>query len=251
MEVTPVMLWIVCPLVFLASFVDSIAGGGGLISLPAYLFAGLPAQLASGSNKLSSLCGTTFATARYMKSGRLPLKPALLAVPGALIGSALGAFLLQQVSEQFARTFMLVALPLVAVLLLVKRGEAPARPFDARRYAGCAAIGLVCGLYDGFFGPGTGTILIMLFTWYAGLNMVDASGAAKLVNLASNLAAATSFLIGGQVLLKLALPAAACSIVGGYLGAKLAIRWGAKFIRVIMLVVLAALIIKLACDMFA
>ncbi len=251
MQVTPLMLLTVCPLIFLASFVDSIAGGGGLISLPAYLLTGMSPQLASGSNKFSATCGTIFATGRYFKSGKLPLLPALLACPGALLGSSLGAWLLQQVSEQFARTFMLVALPVVAVLLLIRRDIArEARPFDAKRAAGCALIGLVCGLYDGFFGPGTGTILIMLFTWFVGLDMVNASGAAKLVNLASNLAAMVMFWKNGYILFPLALPAAACSIVGGYLGAKMAIQRGAKLIRVVMMLVLFALIAKLLWDLF-
>ena len=249
MQITAAMLLTVCPLIFLASLVDSIGGGGGLISLPAYLIAGLPAQMASGTNKFSACFGTLLATIRYARGGKLLYRPALLAVAGAFPGSYLGAWLQQQMSEAAVRGFMLVAIPVVAALLLIKR-DVPAtpKPITKKVLLGCFFIGLGCGLYDGFFGPGTGTILIMLFTWVAGMDMVSASGCAKLVNLASNAAALISFLTGGYVLLPLAVPAMVCSLLGGYLGASLALKKGARLIRYVMLGVLALLIVKLALE---
>lgn len=249
MEVTIQMLLIVCPLVFLAATVDAIGGGGGLISLPAYLLAGLPPALAGGSNKLSASVGTLIATFKYFKDGKMLIKPGLCAVLGALPGAWIGAQLLQMVDEQVIRIFLLVAIPLVAVLMLVKR-NAPieVKPITTGRLIGCFGLGLGCGLYDGFFGPGTGTLLIMGLTYLIGMDMITASGTAKLINLASNISALGALVTGGNVLFPLAIPAMAFSIAGGYLGSWLAIRRGATFIRKIMLVVLALLIIKLALE---
>ncbi len=248
-EITAQMFLTVCPLVFLASLVDSIGGGGGLISLPAYLVAGLPPVLAAGTNKFSACFGTLAATLKYLKSGKLMLRPALLAVAGALPGAYLGAETLKHTPEQFVRIFMLAAIPAVALLVLLKRestlGE---KPLTRARLALCFAIGLGCGFYDGFFGPGTGTLLIILFNFLVGMDMVRASASAKLVNLASNLAALCSLLLGGQVLFALAVPAMLCSVAGGYTGAYLALKRGARLIRYVMLCVLALLIIKLVGD---
>lgn len=250
MEITIGMFLIVCPLVFLAAAVDAIGGGGGLISLPAYMLAGLPTALAGGSNKLSACMGTTIATFNYFRKGRIMLKPGLCASLGALPGAWVGAQLLQMMDERVIRIFMLVAIPAVAVLLMIKR-DAPAatRPMTAGRLAGCFALGLGCGLYDGFFGPGTGTLLIMGLTYLIGMDMITAAGTAKLINLASNLAALSSLISGGNVLFPLAVPAIAFSIGGGYLGSWLAMMRGAKFIRKIMLAVILLLIVKLAYDM--
>ena len=144
---------------------------------------------------------------------------------------------------------MLIGIPIMALVVAFKR-DTPAKPREMTRkaYALCFLIGLGCGFYDGFFGPGAGTLMIMLFTWVAGMDMVTASGTAKPVNLASNLAALTSFLIGGDVLVRLAAPAIVCSIAGGWVGSKLALRVGARLIRYVMLGVLVLLVGKLAYE---
>ena len=251
MEVTWQMLLIVCPLVFLASFVDAIAGGGGLISLPAYLVAGLPPVYAAGSNKFSSSFGTLLATIRYFRSGKLLWQPALCAVLGALPGAYVGAELLKHTPEKLVYAIMLVAVPAVALLLVLRRNrEAEPRPVTRRTLVQCVGVGLACGFYVGFFGPGTGTFLILLFTWLIGMDMVCASGTAKPVNLASNVAALTSFVIGGNVVYRLAVPAMLCSLVGGYVGSAMAVKKGARFIRGMMLAVMALLMVKLAADLF-
>ncbi len=249
MNVTLSMLLTVCPLVFFASFVDAIAGGGGLISLPAYTLAGVEKQFLSGSNKFSACFGTLMATLRFLRSGKLLLVPGLLAVMGALPGSYLGAELYKRTPEAVVRWFMLIAIPLVALLMMF-RLNAPAqmKPLTRARLFGCFLIGLSCGAYDGFFGPGTGVFLIMLFTYVVGMDMVTASGTAKLVNLASNVAALISFARDGQILYALAVPAMACSVVGGFLGAHMAVRVGAQLVRRVMLFVLALLVIKMGWD---
>lgn len=249
MEVTLQMYWIVLPLAFVAALIDAIGGGGGVISLPAYLKAGLSPVVASGSNKFSATFGSLLAAIRFIRSGRMPYAPALLAVAGALPGSYMGAELLKRVSDQWMRAFLLIALPAAALLLIFGRvGAGEPRPMTRKKLALCPAIGLLAGFYDGFFGPGTGTILILLFTGLIKMDMVSASGAAKLVNLASNVAAMISLLAGGKVLFELALPAMACSALGGYLGAKLTVVVGAKLIRAVMAGVLALILASLVLD---
>lgn len=247
--VTPGMLLMVCGMVFLASMVDSIGGGGGLISLPAYLLAGLDPVLAAGSNKFSASFGSLVATIRYFRSGRLLVKPAFWAILGALPGAYAGAEVLEHANPAFVRTFMLCAIPVVALVVAFKRdvpehtdAQAPMNRFV------CLLIGLGAGFYDGFFGPGTGTLLIMAFTWLLKMDMVTASGTAKAVNLSSNLSAMTALLVDGHVVFGLAVPAVFCSMAGGWVGSKLAIARGARLVRYVMLGVLALLIARLAWD---
>ena len=249
MTVTWGMLLTVCPLVFLASTIDAIGGGGGLISLPAYLLAGLPAPMAGGSNKMSASVGTLIATVKYLRSGKLLLKPALCAAAGALPGAWVGAETLKRVDPNLAKVFLLIAIPAMALVLIFKKDSpVKARELTPARLLGCFGLGLGCGFYDGFFGPGTGTLLIMGLTWLIGLDMVTASGTAKLINLTSNFTALTSLLMSGQVLFQLALPAAIFSVAGGYFGSWLAIRHGARFIKKIMLVVVLILMARLALE---
>ena len=252
MQLTPGMFLIVLPMVFLASLVDAIAGGGGLISLPAYTLAGLDYDFASGSNKFSAVVGTVVATARYWRSGRLQTKPALWAAALALPGSWLGTRAAMALGTRVMSIFMVAALPVVgALVLLEKKGPERSRPVAPRQYPLCAAIGLAIGFYDGFFGPGAGTLLILLFTALLGMDLVAASATAKPVNLASNLASVVTRIAAGNVVYALALPATACAALGGWLGSKLALKRGARLVRWVMLGVLALLTAKLAADLIA
>lgn len=251
MEPTLQTYFIVCPLVFLAAVIDAIGGGGGLISLPAYLLTGLPPALAGGTNKLSASIGTLISTGKYLKDGKVHIKSALFAAMGSLPGAYLGALILQRIDEQIIRVFLLIAIPLMAVVVLMKRSSpAEIKPMTTGRLIACLLLGFGTGLYDGFFGPGTGTLIIMGLTYLIGMDMITASGTSKLVNLISNVSALSALIAGGNVLFSLALPAAVFSIAGGYLGSWLAIRHGSKFIRKILLVVLALLILKLATEWF-
>ena len=243
------MYLIVLPLVFLASLVDAIAGGGGLISLPSYTLAGLDYDYASGNNKFSSAFGALMATIRYWKSGKLHVRSAITAAVPALLGAWLGTHIAMVLGNQVMRVFMVFAIPAVGVLVLMNKKTAEeSRPFRPWHYPACALIGFVIGFYDGFFGPGTGTLLILLFTHVLGMDMVTASGTAKPVNLFSNIASVIARVAAGNVLFALALPATCFSIMGGWLGAKLALRKGARLIRYVMLGVLALLTVRLAMD---
>ena len=249
MQVTPQMFLIVLPMVFLAATVDAIAGGGGLISLPAYTLAGLNYDFASGNNKFSSTFGTLTATVRYWRSGKLLATPALIAAALALPGSWLGTKTAMALGNRVMHIFMVFAIPAVGALVLLRgKGAERSRPIVKRDWPVCAAIGLAIGFYDGFYGPGTGTFLIVLFTSLLGMDMVSASATAKPVNLVSNIASLVTRIAAGNVLFALAIPAMCCSVAGGWLGAKLALGKGAGFIRWVMLAVLALLTVKLAVD---
>ena len=252
MQVTLQMYLIVLPMVLLASTVDAIAGGGGLISLPAYSLAGLNYDFASGNNKFSSTFGTLMATIRYYKSGKLMVVPALISAIAALPGSWLGTRAAMALGNRVMQIFMLFAIPVVGALVLFNRKEREvSRPVTRRQYPICVLIGLVIGFYDGFFGPGTGTFLIVLFTHLLGMDMVTASATAKPVNLFSNIASLATRIAAGNVLFALAFPAIACSVMGGWLVAKLALTKGAKLIRFVMLGVLVLLTVRLAMEWLA
>ena len=244
---------IVCPLVFLGAFVDSVAGGGGLITLPAYLMAGLPVHLAAGTNKVVAGIGTASATVSFFKSGHVYLRVALCAAVGSTTGAFIGTEIAKKLPGDVLQGLMLVALPLVAVFLVTKKdfGRDPVKKELAPRTEMLIslAIGLCIGLYDGIIGPGTGTFLIMAFTMFLSLDMVTASGCAKVANLASNMASAVSYIMGGKVLWMLALPAALCSTLGGYCGSRFAIRGGGKRIRGMIFVVLGMLFAKMLYEL--
>ena len=249
MVVTLQMYLIVLPLVFVAACIDAIAGGGGLISLPAYMVSGLPATIASGSNKMSATFGTLIAAFKYMRGGKVLWAPALIAALAAIPGASLGAELLALTPEDMLGVILLTIIPLMAVVMLLMR-NAPDRqhPMTKARLALCALVGLLCGLYDGYCGPGTGTLLIMGLTLVVGMDTVTASGTAKIVNLSSGLTALIVHCMHGYVLYQLAIPAMFIAALGGYVGSALAMKRGARFVRYVMLLVMAILIIKLMVD---
>lgn len=246
------MYLIVCPLCFLAGCVDAIAGGGGLISLPAYLWAGLPPKLMAGTNKLSAGIGCAMATGRFMRNGRILWRCALPAALFALPGSWLGTMLLNRMGDQQILRMLVLILPVVSAVVLLRKGAlAPLLTLPEKAApALCAVIGLLIGFYDGLVGPGTGTFLILLFTLVVGMHPVDASGSAKVVNLASNVASLATQIVSGHVVFALGLPAALFSALGAALGARLAIRGGEKTVRVVLLAVLALLFLTLSLKAF-
>lgn len=243
---------IVCPLVFLAGFVDSVAGGGGIISIPAYLLAGVPTRLALGTNKLVNCFGTGLSVGKYLKNGKVRLRVAVISALGSILGSFVGTRLALLVREQTLRVAVLVALPCVALFLCFNRGfGSEGRERDLSPAASAAvslAIGLVIGCYDGLIGPGTGTFLILAFTAFLGLDLLTASGCAKVSNLASNITSAIVYIASGNVRYLLALPAVVFCMAGNYLGARYAIRGGSRNVRRVMFLVLGLLFVKVIVD---
>ena len=247
------MLLVVCPLVFFAAFVDAIAGGGGLISLPAYMITGMPAHMAIASNKFSAAVGTLIATVRFIKSGNLHMKAALQTAAFALIGSVIGAKLALFLSDYYLRIAMMIILPCVAVFVLFNRRQmGEVSRFEelskTRVFFGMLIAGTLIGVYDGFFGPGTGTFLILAFTTVLGFDLKRACGNTKIVNLTTNVSALVVFMLAGQVYYAGAIPAMFFSILGNWLGSGLAIKKGAKFVRPVMIFVLCLLFIKMLYD---
>ena len=240
---------IVCPLVLLAGFVDAIGGGGGLISLPAYLIAGLPPHQAIATNKLSSTCGTSVTAFRFARQGLIPWAMAVPCVLMGLLGAFLGAKLSLLVDSDVLAKVLYVVLPVTAVLVLRKntlREDAPPPESPRKTTAIAAAISLGVGVYDGFYGPGTGTFLIILFSLLAKLDVRSANGLCKAVNLTTNVTSLVVFLRGGQVLIVLGLAAAACNMIGNWLGSGMAIKSGVKITRPIIIIVLLLLLLRVA-----
>lgn len=244
---------IVCPLVFLAGFVDAVAGGGGLISLPAYMIAGLPVHYAIATNKLSSSMGTTVATSQYARKGYVPWRQSVFCVFCALIGSALGARLALLLEDGIFRIIMLFVLPLTALYVTKSRALAVERePLSrAKTLAISMAVALVLGIYDGFYGPGTGTFLILLLTAVAHMGLRSANGVAKVINLTTNITALTVYWMDGKVLFPLGLTAGLFSVTGSWLGTRFFEDRGARAVKPIMLTVLTIFFVRVLLEYIA
>jgi uncharacterized membrane protein YfcA len=241
---------------FLAGAVDAVVGGGGLIQVP-LLFAALPAASAAslfGTNKISSIFGTSVAALRYARNVAMPWRIVLPAVAAALFLSYLGAMTVAVLPREWLRPIILGLLIGVALHVLrrpelgVEAADRAPRPSDP---AAAAGIGGALGFYDGFFGPGTGSFLIFLFVRVFGLDFLSASAAAKAVNWATNLGALLYFLPHGHALWNLGLAMAAFNIAGAWVGSHLALRHGSRFVRVVFLLVASVLIAKFAYDTIA
>ncbi len=244
---------IVCPLVFLGGFVDAIAGGGGLISLPAYLIAGLPVHMSIGTNKISSAMGTTVTAVKFWRAGYMKPKLCLLGAAFALAGSAAGANLALLVDDRVFRIILLFVLPLTALYVFKSKAmdtpdRAPLAPGPT--YALCAILALTLGVYDGFYGPGTGTFLLLLLTGLAHLSLNDAAGTTKAINLATNVAALVTYLVNGQVWLPLGLTAGLFGIAGNYMGARCFTSKGSKIVKPLIALVLTIFFIRVIYETF-
>lgn len=255
---TPTLLQflILCPLTLVAGYVDAVAGGGGLISLPAYLLVGLPAHNAIATNKLSSSFGAVFATVRYGQQGYIRKKLALVCVPAALAGSRCGAKLSMLVPEDIFQLLLILVLPLVAWNVLRKKklnndGKALEELPWPRTALLCVLISLVIGAYDGFYGPGTGTFLMLLLSGVVGLELGTCAGTTKVINLSSNLCALFTFMAGGQVVFALGLAGALCSAIGNWLGAVSFGKKGAALLRPMIFLVLTLLFVKTVFELAA
>lgn len=243
--------FIVCPLIFLSGVVDAIGGGGGIISLPAYLLAGLPPQLAIGSNKLSSSVGTAVSTAMFVRRGFVEWKTALSFVVSALIGAAIGARITLLVPDRILEYGLLVVLPVVALAIFKKKDAALTEvETTPPRFLLATFFAFAIGLYDGFYGPGTGTFLILALSGAAGYALNHAVGYTKVINLSSNVSSLVVFLFNGKVYIPLAGAAVIFSIAGQYVGARLVLKDGQKIVRPVIVAVLALLFFKVMYDTF-
>ena len=253
-EVTLATIALVVVAGLAAGWVDAVVGGGGLIQLPALLLVpGISPVQALATNKMGSIFGTTTSAVTYYRRAHPDLKTALPMAGVALAGSFGGAVLAASLPSSVFKPVIVAALIAVAVFTAAKPtvGELTALRHTGRRHYGTAAgIGLAIGFYDGLIGPGTGSFLIIAMVALLGYNFLAASAKAKIVNMATNLGALAFFLPHGSLLWGLGLVLGFANMVGGYIGARMAVTQGSKFIRIVFLVVVAALIVKLGHDVW-
>lgn len=254
-DLSPVALAVLGGCVFLAGVVDALAGGGGLITLPAYLAAGLPPAYVLGTNKLVSSCGTVVATARYRASLRFSLRAFAPVLAACALCSWLGARLAVLVDPGWLRPLMLAALPAVAWLVWSRKdfgAEDRSHKLSAgERTRRGLLVAAPVGAYDGFFGPGAGTFYALGLVRGAHHDLLGATARAKALNLVSNLFALAAFVAAGRVRWSVGLPMIAASVAGNWVGAHLGVRRGGAAIRPVMVLVCSGLFAKILRDAVA
>ncbi|GLO30548.1 UPF0721 transmembrane protein [Pseudomonas putida] len=218
---------------FVAGFVDSIAGGGGLFLVPGFLLVGMPPQVALGQEKLVSTLGTLAAIRNFLANSKMVWQVALVGVPFSLLGAYLGAYLIVSISQEAVGKIILALIPFgILIFLTPKDRLVEERELSSRMLF--TVVPLTClaiGFYDGFFGPGTGSMYIIAFHYLLRMDLVSSSANSKTFNFASNIGALVAFVIAGKVAYLLALPLVACNILGNHLGSAMALRKGNEVVR--------------------
>ena len=255
MVVTYQTFLIILPMIFLAGFMDSIAGGGGLLSLPTYIVAGLPPHNALANNKFSSVFGTIVSAIRFFHHGMIDTQIAVTSAIFALLGSYLGTSAVIKINPYFLNYLLIVLLPIITIFTILNKDlgkDNTAYKLSKKKKLILAIIASsIIGFYDGFFGPGTGTFLIFVFALFLKYDMILANGNTKVVNVASNIAAVVTFIINGKVLFKIGIPAAIAGIAGNYLGSRYVVKKGNKLIRPVFIFVFFLLFIKILWDVLS
>lgn len=247
---------IVCALAavsFCAGFLDSIAGGGGLIMLPALLLAGIPAQTALGTSKFAATFGTTVAAYNFIKNKAVVWRLVLYGIVFSLLGSYVGARSVLAIDEELVVGIIVGMLPVAMVAAFIPKRKINHVTLHWSKFMLYLAVPIVCfvlGFYDGFFGPGAGSLLILAFHLFFGVSLTAASGSAKIFNLTSNLGALVTFLVAGKCLMALAIPMAVTNILGNHVGSMLAIKKGDVVVRYVLIVSISILTISLVYKFF-
>lgn len=228
---------ILCAIAFFAGFVDSIAGGGGLFLVPGFLLVGLPPQVALGQEKIVSTLGTLAAIRNFLRESRIVWKVALLGIPFSLLGAYSGAHLILMIDPAIVGKLLLGLIPIGIILFLMpKNREIEQTPVsNAKLFMLVPLVCLFVGFYDGFFGPGTGSMFILAFHYILKMNLISSSANSKLFNFASNIGALIAFVIGGKVIYTIALPLVASNILGNHFGSLLAVQQGGTLIRKVLI----------------
>jgi uncharacterized membrane protein YfcA len=231
---------------FVAAFIDSVVGGGGLITLPALLFAGLPPGIALGTNKLASTMSSLTSTSSFLLAGKIDFRLVRWLFPLSFAGAIGGTYLVKQIPSEFLRPLVAILLVVITIYSLLKKNWGVSSTFTNLQGMKAVGIGIgamVIGFYDGFFGPGTGSFLIFMFLM-VGLDFVGASANSKVLNLASNLASLITFSLLSSVNIYYGLPMGIAMIAGALVGSQVAIRKGAAYVKPLFIIVTALLISK-------
>lgn len=235
----------------LAGFVDSIAGGGGLIVIPALLFAGIPPLYALGTNKLQSVFGTAVALRNYWRSGLVEWRPNRLTALLVFAGAVLGALVVQSIKTNLLNLIVPLLLVAAALYILLSPRMTDEDAHHRVTSNGYAPVGAAIGFYDGFFGPGAGTFYTATLVALRGYGLTKATGVTKLVNLTSAIASLALFALGGHLAWLLGLCMAAGAMFGGWIGSHSALKFGARLIRPLLVTISLALTAKLLWGYFA
>jgi uncharacterized membrane protein YfcA len=237
---------------FAAGLIDAVVGGGGLIQVPA-LFNAFPAATPVsllGTNKIAGTCGTAFAARSYIRKVAIPWRTVIPVALSAFLMSFLGALSTSFVPTTVIRPLILVLVVAMAIYTFKKKdfGTVVRTGHQPDRLLLSILVGGAIGFYDGLFGPGTGTFLIFLFIKYFSLDFIQAAASSKVVNAITNMAALLFFIPAGHILYRVAIPLAICNMAGGFVGSKLALRHGVKFVRGLFLILLMVLVLKMVYE---
>jgi uncharacterized protein len=252
----PVISSLALPVLFgtglVAGFVDSIAGGGGLITLPVLLSFGIPATHALGTNKLQATCGSGSAAWHHVKFRTVSLSDCVQGILFTMLGAIAGTLLVQKIDPSFLKEFIPILLVVIAIYVLLKP-RLGAQDLHPRMSPVVfhVVFGLVLGFYDGFLGPGTGSFWTMAYMLGLGFNLTKATGHTKVMNFASNIASLLFFALSGKVLYTAGLAMGAGQLIGAKIGSGMVITKGAKFIRPIFITMVLAITFKLLYDTYA
>ena len=235
----------------LAGYIDAIAGGGGLIQVPMFMLAGLPLHAVIGTNKIASAMGTSFVAVRFARQGFMKWRLCVPCIVAAFLGAQIGARCSLMASEEVLRVVMLAVIPVVGFYVLRhKELGAEKDPWSQRKtLVLCCCIALAVGFYDGFYGPGTGTFLMLLLTGLGHLNLNSAAGVTKCVNLTTNLSSLVVFALSGTCVWVIGIVGGLGNLLGGYFGSGQFTQQGAAIVRPIMLVVLCLFALRLILEM--
>ncbi len=252
--ISEITLFLVFIIGFAAGFLDSIVGGGGLIATPAMLnlFPSFNILQIIATNRTSSIAGTSVAAWNYLKTGHIPLKVLFFAGISACVAALVGAELATYIAPKILKSIVLVIIVILAIYTFFKKdfGQEEKLRYTAEQLPFVAAmIGAICGFYNGLIGPGTGTILVFVFVSMTGMSFLKASAISKTTNVSGDIGSWAILCYKGYVFWQAAIPLVIGNMIGSYIGSKLAIFKGSKFIRIIFLGVVTALIVKVLYDL--
>lgn len=241
----------ICIAGFIAAFVDSIAGGGGLISVPAYMLIGLPPSMVNGTNKFSATCGSFTSSLKFIRNKKADLKILKIALPFTIIGAILGVKTALNIPEEFLKTIFSTLIIFIGIYTYFSKKlgmEENFKGYTKKNYILVCILATLLGFYDGFFGPGTGTFLTFGIIFIFGFDFTKASGCARIMNFTSNIISLILYALNRRILFKYGIPVAICAILGAKLGTQLALKNGAKFIKPIFIMIALATATKMIIE---